>query len=97
MGLMFILLLFTFAELFLSPVGLSLSTKLAPKAFHTQMVALFFLSVALGSSMAGTLAKYYNENDEVPYFTWVGAASIAVGVVMILLSPWISRMMRGVH
>ncbi|PTR37167.1 POT family proton-dependent oligopeptide transporter [Rhodococcus sp. OK611] len=97
LGLMFILLLFTFAELFLSPVGLSLSTKLAPKAFHTQMVALFFLSVALGSSMAGTLAKYYNENDEVPYFTWVGAASIAVGVVMILLSPWISRMMRGVH
>ncbi|MFC9789153.1 peptide MFS transporter [Rhodococcus sp. NPDC127528] len=97
LGLMFILLLFTFAELFLSPVGLSLSTKLAPKAFHTQMVALFFLSVALGSSMAGTLAKYYDENNEAPYFTWIGAASIAVGVVMVLLSPWISRMMRGVH
>ncbi|MGS7457686.1 POT-type proton-dependent oligopeptide transporter, partial [Mycobacterium tuberculosis] len=56
LALVGILLLFTFAELFLSPVGLSLSTKLAPKNFHTQMVALFFLSVALGSAMAGTLA-----------------------------------------
>ncbi|MFC4604098.1 peptide MFS transporter [Rhodococcus kronopolitis] len=97
LGLMFTLLLFTFAELFLSPVGLSLSTKLAPHAFHTQMVALFFLSVALGSSMAGTLAKYYNEDNQAPYFAWIGGASIGVGLVMVLLSPWISRMMRGVH
>lgn len=97
LGLVFTLLLFTFAELFLSPVGLSLSTKLAPRAFHTQMVALFFLSVALGSSMAGTLAKYYDESDQAPYFAWIGAASIGVGLVMVLLSPWISRMMRGVH
>ncbi len=96
-ALVFILLLFTFAELFLSPVGLSLSTKLAPQAFHAQMVALFFLSVALGSSMAGTLAKFYDTADQAPYFLWIGLASIAVGVVMVLLSPWISRMMRGVH
>ncbi|TQF69128.1 peptide MFS transporter [Rhodococcus spelaei] len=97
LGLAFILLLFTFAELFLSPVGLSLSTKLAPKAFHTQMVALFFLSVALGSSLAGTLAKHYDTDDQAPYFMWVGLASITVGVVMVLLAPWISKMMRGVH
>ncbi|MFD1814452.1 peptide MFS transporter [Rhodococcus gannanensis] len=97
LALVFILLLFTFAELFLSPVGLSLSTKLAPKAFHTQMVALFFLSVALGSAMAGTLAKYYDTADQAPYFLWIGLASIGVGVVMVVLSPWISRMMRGVH
>lgn len=97
LGLVGILLLFTFAELFLSPVGLSLSTKLAPKNFHTQMVALFFLSVALGTALAGTLAKYYDENNEVPYFTAVGASSIAIGVILALLSPWIRRMMQGVH
>ena len=48
-----ILLVFTIAELLLSPVGLSLSTKLAPRAFRTQMVALFFLSVALGTALSG--------------------------------------------
>ncbi|HJA62015.1 MAG TPA: peptide MFS transporter, partial [Candidatus Brevibacterium intestinavium] len=42
--------LFTMAELCLSPVGQSLATKLAPQAFHSQMVALFFLSVALGTA-----------------------------------------------
>ena len=44
-----ILLVFTIAELFISPPGLSVTTKLAPKRFHTQMVALYFLSVALGT------------------------------------------------
>ncbi|PTR23564.1 POT family proton-dependent oligopeptide transporter [Rhodococcus sp. OK519] len=96
-GLAGILLLFTFAELLLSPVGLSLSTKLAPAAFHTQMVALFFLSVALGSSLAGTLSRFYDEDNEVPYFATIGLASIAIGVVLAVLSPWIRRLMRGVN
>ena len=51
-----ILLVFTVAELLLSPVGLSVATKLAPEVFHTQMVALFFLSVALGTAISGMLA-----------------------------------------
>jgi len=97
LGLAGILLLFTFAELLLSPVGLSLSTKLAPAAFHTQMVALFFLSVALGSSLAGTLSRFYDEDDEVPYFATVGLTSIVIGVLLAVLSPWIRRLMGGVH
>ncbi len=97
LGLAGILLLFTFAELLLSPVGLSLSTKLAPAAFHTQMVALFFLSIALGSSLAGTLSGYYSPDHEVSYFATVGLASIGIGVVIAVLSPWIRRLMRGVH
>ena len=56
LALVGILFLFTLAELFLSPIGLSVTTKLAPKAFHTQMVALFFLSVSLGTTLAGILA-----------------------------------------
>ncbi|OZC52317.1 MULTISPECIES: peptide MFS transporter [Nocardiaceae] len=97
LALIGILLLFTFAELFLSPVGLSLSTKLAPENFHTQMVALFFLSVALGSAMAGTLAGYYDQDNPNPFFYTVGGASIAVGVVLVALTPWIKKMMSGVR
>lgn len=97
LGLVLILLLFTCAELFLSPVGQSLATKLAPQAFHTQMVALFFLSIAVGSAAAGTLARFYSADAERPYFLFLGGASIAVGIVMVLLSPWISRAMRGVR
>lgn len=97
LGLAGILLLFTFAELLLSPVGLSLSTKLAPAVFHTQMVALFFLSVALGSSLAGTLSRFYDTDHEVPYFATVGLTSLGIGVLLAVLSPWIRRLMRGVH
>lgn len=92
-----ILFFFTMAELFLSPVGQSLATKLAPRAFHTQMIALFFLSIAVGSSMSGALSAGYDPNDEVPYFLLVGLASIGVSVVIAVLSRWISRMMRGVR
>ncbi|EME52485.1 peptide MFS transporter [Amycolatopsis decaplanina] len=91
-----ILLMFTIAELLLSPVGLSLSTKLAPEAFRTQMVALNFLSIALGTSMAGSLAKYYDPADEARYFTFVGGAAVLFGLLLAAASPFIKRLMKGV-
>ncbi|RSM85252.1 MFS transporter [Kibdelosporangium aridum] len=95
--LVVILLLFTVAELLLSPVGLSLSTKLAPAAFRTQMVALNFLSVALGTAMAGSLAKYYDVDNEAPYFLVVGGAAVVFGILLAVASPYIRRLMSGVH
>ena len=95
--LVFILFWFTMAELCLSPVGQSLSTKLAPEAFHTQMIALFFLSVAVGSAGAGTLAGLYDPERETPYFLLLGLGSVAVGVALLIANRPISRLMSGVH
>ncbi|SEP52901.1 peptide MFS transporter [Amycolatopsis saalfeldensis] len=92
-----ILLVFTIAELMVSPVGLSLSTKLAPQAFRTQMVALNFLSVSLGTAMSGKLAEYYSADDEAPYFSIVGGSAIVIGLVLLALIPFIRRLMKGVH
>jgi POT family proton-dependent oligopeptide transporter len=92
-----ILFVFTIAELLLSPVGLSLSTKLAPHAFQTQMVALFFLSVALGTALSGILAGFYDEKNEPPYFGISGLVAIAVGGILIALTPWVRKMMSGVR
>jgi POT family proton-dependent oligopeptide transporter len=47
---------FAVSELLLSPIGLSVTTKLAPEAFRAQMMALYFFSVGLGTSMSGVLA-----------------------------------------
>ncbi|MDN5725413.1 MAG: oligopeptide:H+ symporter, partial [Propionibacteriales bacterium] len=97
LALALILFLFTIAELCLSPVGQSLATKLAPQAFHTQMIALFFLSIAVGSSVSGALAGLYTPDSERPYFLIIGLSSIGVGVLVAALSGWISRKMVDVR
>ncbi|MET8852454.1 peptide MFS transporter [Amycolatopsis sp. NPDC004625] len=97
LALVGILFVFTMAELCLSPVGLSLSTKLAPAAFPTQMVALNFLSVSFGTAMSGKLAEYYSVDSEAPYFSTVGGVAIGVGVLLFLGIPFIRKLMKGVH
>ncbi|AWB88391.1 peptide MFS transporter [Salinibacterium hongtaonis] len=92
-----ILLVFTVAELLLSPVGLSVSTKLAPQLFTTQMVALFFLSVALGSAVSGELAKWYDAVPETTYFGTLGAIAIGIGVILALFTRPVLRLMSGVR
>ncbi|WEK61125.1 MAG: oligopeptide:H+ symporter [Candidatus Microbacterium colombiense] len=92
-----ILFVFTVAELLLSPVGLSVATKLAPAAFRTQMVALFFLSIALGTAISGWLVQFYDPDNEVPYFSLLGAIAIAVGIGLLLSIKPVMRLMKGVR
>lgn len=92
-----ILFVFTVAELLLSPVGLSVTTKLAPAVFHTQMVALFFLSIALGTAISGELVKFYDPGNEVPYFSILGGIAILVGIGLLLSVKPVLRLMRGVR
>ena len=64
------------------------------------MVALFFLTVSIGSALSGVLAAFYDPADasaERAYFLVLGVASIAVAVVMALLAPWIRKRMVGVR
>ncbi|OBF33573.1 MFS transporter [Mycobacterium sp. ACS1612] len=92
-----IMAVFAISELLLSPIGLSVTTKLAPEAFRAQMMALYFFSVGLGTSMSGVLARYYDPAHEFAYFGIIGAVAILVGVVAFAIAPWISRLMEGVH
>jgi POT family proton-dependent oligopeptide transporter len=96
-AIVLILLVFTIAELFISPPGLSVTTKLAPERFHTQMVALYFLSVALGTAVAGWLAQFYDPTNEVPYFTILGFIAIGLGVALLLVVKPVLTLMRGVR
>jgi len=96
-ALVLILLVFTVSELLLSPVGLSVSTKLAPERFRTQMVALFFLSIAIGTAASGQLAALYDPADEVPYFGVIGGIAIAIGAVLVVFARPVLRLMRGVR
>jgi len=92
-----ILLLFSVPELLLSPIGLSVSTKLAPKVFGSQMVALNYLSVAAGTSAAGALAALYAPQHELAYFGLTGGTAVILGLAMAAVAPWTRRAMKGVH
>ena len=61
------------------------------------MVALYFLSIALGTAMSGRLAEYYDPDDETGYFLIIGLVAIAVGVVLLLCVRPIRKLMAGVH
>ncbi|NNH70045.1 peptide MFS transporter [Nocardia uniformis] len=88
---------FAIAELMLSPIGLSATTKLAPNAFRSQMMALYFFSVGIGTSMSGVLSKYYDPSHELAYFGFTGLVAIVVGIIVWGIAPWVSRHMEGVH
>ncbi|MRH86776.1 MFS transporter [Nocardia sp. SYP-A9097] len=88
---------FAISELLLSPIGLAVTTKLAPNAFRAQMMALYFFSVGIGTSMSGVLSKFYDPSHELAYFGITGAITIAVGGAVWAIGPWVSRHMEGVH
>jgi proton-dependent oligopeptide transporter, POT family len=72
-AVLFILGLFAVSELMLSPIGLSVTTKLAPESFRAQMMALYFFSVGLGTSTSGVLARFYSADNEYAHFGINGA------------------------
>ncbi|HEY2037788.1 MAG TPA: peptide MFS transporter [Steroidobacteraceae bacterium] len=87
-------------ELCLSPVGLSSTTKLAPARFAGQAMGLWFLTLALGSFLAGLLAGDYDAQHlatlpalYLKLFWW----SAAGGAVMLLITPQVKRLMAGVR
>ncbi|NKY88622.1 peptide MFS transporter [Nocardia veterana] len=88
---------FAISELLLSPIGLAVTTQLAPEAFRAQMMALYFFSVGIGTSMSGVLSEFYDTSHEVAYFGLTGLVAIAVGIAVYFLAPQVSRLMEGVH
>lgn len=84
-------------ELLLSPVGLSATTKLAPQAFAGQTMALWFLASAAAQAINAQLVRIYEIVSETSYFGVLGGLSVLLGIVLLLMSPMISRAMRGVR
>jgi len=92
-----ILGVFAVSELMISPIGLAVTTALAPQAFRSQMMALYFLSAGLGTALSGALARYYTAEHEAAYFGILGGAALSAGLLVFAGAGRISRLMAGVH
>jgi POT family proton-dependent oligopeptide transporter len=90
-------LLHTVGELCLSPVGLSLMTKLAPRRIVGLMMGVWFLSTATGNKVGGWVAGFFDTLPLPMLFAAVAGTTIGSGVVLVLLIKPLKRLMGGVH
>jgi POT family proton-dependent oligopeptide transporter len=81
-----------FGELCLYPVGLSAVSTLAPPRVVGLMMGVFFLSIALGSKLAGWVAGFIESMPLSDLFTAMAAVLVASAVVMWALVRPVSRL-----
>jgi len=85
----------TTGELCLSPIGLSATSKLAPRAYYSQMMGMWFFGAALGNLLAGLLAGEFNGDDvsEFPErFRQIVIFCGAVGIAFLIATPYLKKM-----
>lgn len=89
-------LLSTWGELCLSPVALSLVTKLAPPRLLGTIVGFWYLSNAAGNKLGGWIASYFDVLPLPRLFGYTAAMCLTAGVLLIFLIRPLKRMMGGV-
>ena len=83
-------------ELFLSPVGLSAMTKLAPARAVGFVMGVWFLSISIGDWLAGRAGSLFESMSLQKLFGFSGIVPIAAAVVLALLVKPTKRLMSGV-
>jgi POT family proton-dependent oligopeptide transporter len=86
--------LHTVGELMLSPVGLALTSRSAPAQIAALLMGVWMLSSAAGNYLAGTLESIMSGTGIQPYL-FLTVFSIAMGIVLLLLTPVLHRMLRA--
>ena len=77
-----VMLFFALGEALFAPSALSFTSELAPRAASSQMTALYFLTMAGGSTLSGWISQSYQQGSEAQYFAFV--ASVSLGLVLVL-------------
>ncbi|MGV6861929.1 MAG: peptide MFS transporter [Putridiphycobacter sp.] len=98
--LIFAYLFHTLGELCVSPVGLSYVSKLVPGRMIAMMFGIWYIAVAIGNKLAGTMGGMIDEVVETysmsRFFLIFTLIPIGIGLVAMLLNPVIKKLMHGV-
>ena len=99
--LILVYLFHTMGELCISPVGLSYVSKLVPARMIAFMFGVWYLAVAIGMKGAGMFGEEVEaiaDKNGISYFFWMLTfVSVAIGVLSIVMSPIIKKLMHGVR
>ena len=85
----------TLSELCLSPIGLSLVSKLAPKQFLSLMMGGWFLMCFSGNLFAGLLGGEYEKLPHSELFGSLAVLSFATFVVLLFFIPKLNKVLKG--
>ena len=85
--------LHTLGELCLSPIGLSMVSKVSPKKIASLMMGFWFLSAAIANYSAGKLPTILKSNN-IDLFTFLTIMSLVAGIVLISIAPLMEKLVR---
>ena len=88
--------LHTVGELLLSPIGLSMVTKLGPMRLVSLMMGLWFAAIATANYLAGILESLL-AGSGIPLYWFLTGTSVGAGLLLLAVSPLIHRLMGGVR
>jgi POT family proton-dependent oligopeptide transporter len=86
----------TLGELMLSPMGLSLVSKVAPVRLRGLMMGGWFAATAVGNYLVGTIGVKWTVWTHSKFFLVVAIMSAAVGMLLFLILKPLKRAMPGV-
>jgi len=85
--------LHTLGELCLSPIGLSMVSKVSPKKIASLMMGFWFLSSAVANFMAGKLPGILESNN-LDLFTFLTVTSVLAGLLLLLISTFMEKLVK---
>lgn len=84
--------IFTISELFMSPVGLSLVSKVAPRRLTALMMGGWFITTSLGTKISGIMAGFWDYFDNKALFFSISAvAAIVAGILLFPLTKRLNK------
>lgn len=84
----------TIGELMLSPVGLSMVSKLAPARLAGLLMGVWLLSSAVANYLSGVLEALL-AGSGIPLYWFLVGSSVGAGLVLLALSPWLKQLTHG--
>jgi dipeptide/tripeptide permease len=101
-------LLATWGELCLSPIGLSMVTKLSPARYASIFMGVWFLASSISYILAGYAASYFGSGEGVDlffgkdggladFFVLMAAIPFVIGIIALAMAPTLKKRMHGIH
>jgi POT family proton-dependent oligopeptide transporter len=85
----------TLGELLLSPMGLSVVSKLSPTRITSLMMGGWFVSTSIGNKLSGVLATLWDKYDTKANYFWVNFGLLMVAAIIgFAILKWLNRIMK---